>query len=102
MDRTINFHDSDFTVVPQYLILIFKHHLENWYATLIPFRCEIHLKNQLILITQLKDPSAISHLSTRVETEDQIRRRMGDESTYIIIVCCKRPGNDTLLLERGY
>ncbi|KAI9442676.1 hypothetical protein H4582DRAFT_1303276 [Lactarius indigo] len=64
--------DTDFTVVPHYLRATSRD------AAGFVVSFEIHLDNKPILIVELGDPTAIQHISTRAEADDQIRRRIID------------------------
>jgi hypothetical protein len=47
------------------------------------------LENKSVLIVELKDPTAVEHISTRAEDDDQIRRRIIDlaESCLLDTLC---------------
>ncbi|KAH9164908.1 hypothetical protein EDB89DRAFT_2116187 [Lactarius sanguifluus] len=74
--------DTDFIVVPlvvpQYLKAASGYGYLYGYVADFIVSFEIRLENKPVLIVQLKGPTAIQHISTRAEADDQIRGRIID------------------------
>ncbi|KAH9044198.1 hypothetical protein EDB84DRAFT_1436095 [Lactarius hengduanensis] len=84
-NKLLNYYfppDTDFTVVPQYL----KAASRDAADFIVSF--EIRLENKPVLIVELKDPTAIQHISTRAEADDQIRRRIIDLAEHCPLIHC--------------
>ncbi|KAH8997721.1 hypothetical protein EDB86DRAFT_2803532, partial [Lactarius hatsudake] len=80
-NKLLNYYfppDTDFTVVPLVVPQYLKAASGYGYVANFIVSFEIRLENKPVLIVQLKGPTAIHHISTRAEADDQIRGRIID------------------------